>query len=160
MLSKKKQILFSALLGVILLVVIFIPKRRDIATLDEVELTDTAEVQEIVYKYGIPVDDYEVDYGIVERNQSLSVILEEHGLSARNVYDLGRAADTVFDVRKIRSGQAYALPNPTLSLTCVAITGSIGARTPWNGYARKLGERWNLPFGLPCRTVVPIPSWQ
>ena len=108
MLSKKKQILFSALLGVILLVVIFIPKRRDIATLDEVELTDTAEVQEIVYKYGIPVDDYEVDYGIVERNQSLSVILEEHGLSARNVYDLGRAADTVFDVRKIRSGQAYA----------------------------------------------------
>ena len=142
MLSKKKQILFSALLGVILLVVIFIPKRRDIATLDEVELTDTAEVQEIVYKYGIPVDDYEVDYGIVERNQSLSVILEEHGLSARNVYDLGRAADTVFDVRKIRSGQAYAF------------------LTPWNGYARKLGERWNLPFGLPCRTVVPIPSWQ
>ena len=44
----------------------------------------------------------------MERNQGLSVILEEHGLSARNVYDLGRAADTVFDVRKIRSGQAYA----------------------------------------------------
>ena len=48
MLSKKKQILFSALLGVILLVVIFISKRRDITTLDEVEMTDTAEVQESV----------------------------------------------------------------------------------------------------------------
>ena len=70
--TKKKQIIFSSLLGVVLLVVIFWPKNREIELLDEVEVVDSAEVKEIVYKYGIPIDDYEVDYGVVQRNQSLS----------------------------------------------------------------------------------------
>lgn len=120
MLSKKKQIIFSASLGIILLLVIFYPKNREGIPLDEVEITDSAEVEEIVYKYGILVDDYDIDYGIVERNQSLSVILEKHGLSAKNVYDLGQAADSVFDVRKIRSGQAYAVFTTHDSVPAVA----------------------------------------
>lgn len=109
MMTKKKKILFPALVGIALLIVIFIPKAREEESLDEVEVTDTVEVKEIVYKYGIPVDDYEVDYGIVKRNQSLSVILEEHGLTPKNVHDLSQKSKDVFDVRKIRSGQAYAV---------------------------------------------------
>ncbi len=109
MLSKKKQILLSSLLGSILLLVIFIPKKQNIEPLDEVEVTDSVEVQEIVYKYGIPLDDYNVDYGLVKENQSLSTILEKHGLSIRQIYDLNLAAKDVFDVRKIRSGQSYAV---------------------------------------------------
>lgn len=107
--SKKKQILFSTLLGVILLVVIFMPKNRDAEPLDEVEVTDSVEVKEIVYKYGIPVDDYDVDYGFVKPNQSLSVILGNHGLSIGDVYRLSEKSKDVFDVRKIKSGQAYAV---------------------------------------------------
>lgn len=107
--SKKKQILFSTLLGVILLVVIFVPKNRDAEPLDEVEVTDSVEVKEIVYKYGIPVDDYDVDYGFVKPNQSLSVILGNHGLSIGDVYRLSEKSKDVFDVRKIKSGQAYAV---------------------------------------------------
>lgn len=54
--TKKKQIIFSSLLGIVLLVVIFIPKREeDSGVLDEVEVTDSTEVKEIVYKYGIPL---------------------------------------------------------------------------------------------------------
>lgn len=107
--SKKKQILFSTLLGVILLVVIFVPKNRDTEPLDEVEVTDSVEVKEIVYKYGIPVDDYDVDYGFVKPSQSLSVILGNHGLSIGDVYRLSEKSKDVFDVRKIKSGQAYAV---------------------------------------------------
>lgn len=107
--SKKKQILFSTLLGVILLVVIFVPKNRDAEPLDEVEVTDSVEVKEIIYKYGIPVDDYDVDYGFVKPNQSLSVILGNHGLSIGDVYRLSEKSKDVFDVRKIKSGQAYAV---------------------------------------------------
>ena len=88
--NKKKQIIFSSLLGIVLLVVIFIPKNKEAEPLDEVEVTDSVEVKEIVYKYGIPVDDYDVDYGFVKRNQSLSTILEKHGLSIREVYLLAR----------------------------------------------------------------------
>ena len=107
--TKKKQIIFSSILGIILLVVIFIPKNWEGESLDEFDVTDSTEVKEIVYKYGIPVDDYDVDYGFVKPNQSLSVILERHGLSVGNVHQLTEKAKGIFDVRKIKSGQAYAV---------------------------------------------------
>lgn len=107
--TRKKQVIFSSLLGIVLLVVIFMPKRGNVVeSLDEVDVTDSVEVREIVYKYGIPVDDYDVDYGVVKRNQSLSVILETHGLTRRQVHEIGERAKGIFDVRKIRGGQSYA----------------------------------------------------
>ena len=107
--SKKKQIIFSSLLGIVLLVVIFMPKKETTEPLDEIEVTDSLEVKEITYKYGIPIDDYDVDYGIVKRNQSLSTILQKHGLSVGEVHRLVEKSKDVFDVRKIRSDQAYAV---------------------------------------------------
>lgn len=107
--SKKKQIIFSSLLGIVLLVVIFMPKKETTEPLDEVEVTDSLEVKEITYKYGIPIDDYDVDYGIVKRNQSLSTILQKHGLSVGEVHRLVEKSKGIFDVRKIRSDQAYAV---------------------------------------------------
>lgn len=108
--GKKKQIIFSTLLGIVLLVVIFMPKgREEIQLLDEMELLDSLEMQAIVYVYGIPADDYEVNFGLVKPNQSLSTILEKHGLSVKEVYHLSEKAKGTFDVRKIRSGQSYAV---------------------------------------------------
>lgn len=77
--------------------------------LDEVAVTDSAEVQEMVYEYGIPADRYRVQYGIVQPRQNLGSILGEHGVSTGTVHHLGEKARGVFDVRRIRSGQAYAL---------------------------------------------------
>lgn len=107
--TKKKQIIFSSLLGIVLLVVIFMPKPwTSVESLDEVEVVDSLEVQKIVYKYGIPLSDYDVDYGVVKRNQSLSVILETHGLKSQQIHQLAQNSKGVFDVRKIRGGQSYA----------------------------------------------------
>jgi len=107
--TKKKQIIFSSVLGIVLLVVIFMPKQRgEMDSLDEVEVTDSTEVEEIVYRYGIPMNDYDVDYGVVKRNQSLSVILGAHGLNGREIHELSEKSKKVFDVRRIREGQAYA----------------------------------------------------
>mgnify|MGYP006354095447 FL=1 len=77
--------------------------------LDEVAVTDSVEVEEIVYKYGIPVDRYNVQYGIVQPRQNLSVILSEHGLSSGTIHSLNEKCRGVFDVRKIKDGQAYAM---------------------------------------------------
>ncbi|MEG0796573.1 MAG: peptidoglycan DD-metalloendopeptidase family protein [Odoribacter sp.] len=113
--TKKKKIIFSSLLGVILLVVIFMPKVV-IESLDEVDVTDSTEVREIVYKYGIPLADYDVGFGVVKPNQNLSTILERHGLSVSEVHNLCEKAKGVFDVRKIKSGQAYAVFSSTDSI--------------------------------------------
>ncbi|MDR1757027.1 MAG: peptidoglycan DD-metalloendopeptidase family protein [Culturomica sp.] len=107
--SKRQKILLSSALGIVFLVLIFMPKGSLLdRSMDEVDITDSAEVREIVYKYGIPVDDYHVDYGVVSKNQSLSTILVAHGLSGREILRLVESSKGVFDVRKIRPGQAYA----------------------------------------------------
>ena len=107
---QKKKVWLPCLLGVVLMVVIFFPKgEQPEEMLDEVDVVDSVEVEEIVYQYGIPLGNYEIDYGLVKPNQSLSVILQKHGLTVNQVHQLVQAADSVFDVRKIRSGQAYAV---------------------------------------------------
>lgn len=107
--GKKWRIVSAAVIGVIALGFIFWPKPKAGDEPDEVEVTDSAEVEQLVLEYGIPVDRYKVDYGIVERNQNLSSILSNHGLTSRNIHDLNEKAKDVFDVRKIRDGQAYAV---------------------------------------------------
>lgn len=84
--SKKKQIIFSSLLGIVLLVVIFMPKKETTEPLDEIEVTDSLEVKEITYKYGIPIDDYDVDYGIVKmESKSFYDIAETWLIGGRSV---------------------------------------------------------------------------
>ena len=108
--TKRKQIIFSSALGIVLLVVIFFPHRKnEVESLDEVEVVDSAGVEEIVYRYGIPMNDYEVDFGVVKKNQSLSAILAGHGLTGRQIHKLSTDSKEIFDVRKIRSGQPYAV---------------------------------------------------
>lgn len=107
--SKKVRVGLAVLVGIIGLFLIFRPKPRMNDSLDEVEVTDSVEVKEIVCKYGIPVDDYDISYGIVQPNQNLSYILGDHGLSSADIHELNEKAKGVFDVRKIRSGQAYAV---------------------------------------------------
>lgn len=107
--TKKRQIVFSSLLGIVLLVVVFMPKEWNGESLDEVDITDSTEIKEITYKYGIPVNDYEIDFGVVKPNQSLSTILETHGLTTGQIHELGVKSKGIFDVRKIKSGQAYAV---------------------------------------------------
>ncbi len=107
--SKKVRVGLAVLVGIIGLFLIFRPKPRMNDSLDEVEVTDSVEVKEIVCKYGIPVDHYDISYGIVQPNQNLSYILGDHGLSSADIHELNEKAKGVFDVRKIRSGQAYAV---------------------------------------------------
>ena len=175
--SKKKQIIFSSLLGIVLLVVIFMPKKETTEPLDEIEVTDSLEVKEITYKYGIPIDDYDVDYGIVKRNQSLSTILQKHGLSVGEVHRLVEKSKDVFDVRKIRSDQAYAVftTRDSIPETCYFVyeidpksyvvfdlrgdyrvtMGEIRS----NGAGMSCMVLLSLLCGWPCRNTMPIRNW-
>lgn len=108
--KKKLWLITLPLFVAVVLVLTFFPVNyEDRGTFDEVEVTDSVEIQEMVCEYGIPVDRYDVHYGIVQPRQSLGSILGEHGISTRKVHLLGEKARGVFDVRKIRSGQAYAV---------------------------------------------------
>ena len=108
--NKKLWLVALPVFVVVATALLFLPTYREgEGDLDEVAVTDSAEVQEMVYEYGIPADRYRVQYGIVQPRQNLGSILGEHGVSTGTVHHLGEKARGVFDVRRIRSGQAYAL---------------------------------------------------
>lgn len=107
--GKRQRIAGAVAIGIIALGFIFWPKPQAGDEPDEVEVTDSSEVEKLVLEYGIPVDRYKVDYGIVEPDQNLSSILGNHGLTSRDIHELNEKAKGVFDVRKLRDGQAYAV---------------------------------------------------
>lgn len=108
--KKKLWLVALPVFVLVVVVVLFISVRWEAdVPLDEVAVTDSVEVETISYKYGIPEDNYNVKYGIVKPRQNLSHILTDHGLSLRDVHRLNEKSMGVFDVRKIRSGQAYAI---------------------------------------------------
>ncbi|MDF1570831.1 MAG: peptidoglycan DD-metalloendopeptidase family protein [Bacteroidales bacterium] len=63
----------------------------------------------VEYFYGVPVDSFEVVEGTVRRNQMLGNILHAYGVSAQRIYEISLIPREVFDVRKVRAGNRYAI---------------------------------------------------
>lgn len=62
-----------------------------------------------VFMYGIPVDSFDLVSGNIKRNGFLSEILLKHGVTMQEIDQVIRNSKSVFDVRKIRSGNNYIL---------------------------------------------------
>ena len=74
--------------------------------------SDTTTVQQLssqVFMYGIPSDSFDLVTGHIKRNGFLSEILLKHGISMQEIDQVLKNSKTVFDVRKIRSGNNYIL---------------------------------------------------
>jgi len=77
---------------------------------DDVSIVvDTTEAQQVHMKYGLPIEDYEVESQKVKRRQSLSIILDKYGISPQKVNEISYKAKDVFNVRKIRAGKSYSV---------------------------------------------------
>jgi murein DD-endopeptidase MepM/ murein hydrolase activator NlpD len=61
----------------------------------------------IVYRYGLPVDSFDIFSGTVRNNQMLSSLLYELGLDGRTIDEAAKKAEGIFDVRKFRQGNKY-----------------------------------------------------
>jgi murein DD-endopeptidase MepM/ murein hydrolase activator NlpD len=59
--------------------------------------------------YGIPSDSFDLVSGHIKRNGFLSEILLKHGISMQEIDQTLKNSRSVFDVRKIRSGNNYIL---------------------------------------------------
>lgn len=59
--------------------------------------------------YGLKADSFHIEEGIIERNQNLSDILIDRGVSAPTVDQLAKNSISVFDVRKMRAGNRYTM---------------------------------------------------
>jgi len=75
-------------------------------------VADTSASQQIsspVFMYGIPSDSFDLVTGHIKRNGFLSEILLRHGITMQEIDQTLKNSRSVFDVRKIRSGNNYIL---------------------------------------------------
>jgi len=59
--------------------------------------------------YGLKADSFHIEESFVARNQNLSDILLDRGVSAQTVDQLAKNSVSVFDVRKMKAGNRYTL---------------------------------------------------
>lgn len=59
--------------------------------------------------YGIAIDSFAVEEGIIRRNQTLGQILQDYSLPEGRMAQLINYTSAIFDVRKVRSGNRYTL---------------------------------------------------
>jgi murein DD-endopeptidase MepM/ murein hydrolase activator NlpD len=62
-----------------------------------------------VFMYGIPSDSFDLINGHIKRNGFLSEILLKHGVTMKEIDQVLKNSRSVFNVRKIRSGNNYIL---------------------------------------------------
>ncbi|WP_372641239.1 peptidoglycan DD-metalloendopeptidase family protein [Ancylomarina sp.] len=91
----------------------FVKNRNDIeltpADKAKPVLIDSVHNQEVNYKYGFPIDNFQLEEYKVKRNQTLSVILDQHKVSSKLIHEIAQKAKKVFNVRKIKSDRKYAM---------------------------------------------------
>lgn len=75
-------------------------------TLSLIEESDTT-YQEPLIEYGIAVDSFIVSSHVIKRNQTLGSIMESLNVAGEHIRQLEKKSKGVFDIRKIRAGNAY-----------------------------------------------------
>ena len=111
---KKRLALFSLLAAATILVVIAfqLGKSMDSETADVVAETDISVVEiarEPVYKFGLPVDSFDLVESVVERGESFGNILLNYGVDYAVIHKIASDFKEIFDVRYIRSGRPYSI---------------------------------------------------
>ena len=92
-----------------------------------------SEAEECVQNllFGIPADNYELDYGEVAEGQTLGAILSHYGTGAAVIDRLDRLAQNVFPLRKIRAGNKY---------TAFITADSLSRHLDWLVYEQSVTE--------------------
>ena len=90
----------------IVLTLTFIRQYQEHPTIDEDVVVNT---QRSKLLFGFAADSFHIEESTVTRNQSLSDILIDRGVSISDVDQIAKNSITVFDVRKLRSGNRYTV---------------------------------------------------
>ncbi len=113
--NKKGKLIFLFLVAAsVIIVVHFVQTNFTNGPLAEGDLlvsADTVETEniEIEKEYGIAVDSFHIIRGRINRNQNLASILSKFNVSNLTIHNISLLPKEVFDARRIRAGNNYAL---------------------------------------------------
>ena len=76
------------------------PKEEVVEIVEEV-------VKDTIFMYGLDVDEFFLDSGVVQPNQGLTHILPKYGIGQSTIFKIADEFDSIFDVRKIKPNHPY-----------------------------------------------------
>ena len=107
--NKKTVITIIALLCTAAISIILLAPSKEC----ENDITEEISAEEVkpekILKYGLPIDDYTINYDTIKPNQTLAEVLYGFGFTSKQIYELTQCPDSIFDARRIRPGQVCAL---------------------------------------------------
>ena len=110
--SKTKIFLLIATAILLVVVIVFIVKSLGKTEQDshngEIGYEEVVEPEPIVL-YGICVDNYEMLEGSIKKDEVLSSILSEYGVSSTIVHQLDRVSKDTYSVRRLKEGATYRI---------------------------------------------------
>ena len=110
----RKDPIFLILVSAIILLIIHFLLLPEISgeteTEEMIEIAETLpEIIDIEREYGFPVDSFNIVRGHVRRNQNISLILSEYNVDRSTIHQIAGFSRDLFDVRRIRAGNPWAL---------------------------------------------------
>ncbi len=105
----KKDLIFSALISILLLSFTDAMVRPSKTQLKKAEIIENREIKLPVKEYGIPIDSFNIEKSRIKPNMNLSVLLSNLNIPSKEVHNIIQKAKNVFDLRKIRAGNSYQL---------------------------------------------------
>jgi len=73
-----------------------------------IEYYDTVQnIPVVIREYGLPIDSFVIHSGRIRKDQNLSSLLQNHGVSLRTINEMVNASEGIFNLRKVRYGNPY-----------------------------------------------------
>ncbi|MBQ2290128.1 MAG: metalloendopeptidase, partial [Bacteroidaceae bacterium] len=83
--------------------------QKQVHTATEEAATEEIVEKVVVMKYDLPIEEFTVTYDTIKPKQTIADLLYGLGFNANQIHKLTQCPDSIFNVRKIRPGQACAL---------------------------------------------------
>lgn len=100
--------IFIPLVLALVVILIFILK-DPFSGQDEIliEYSDTLQNIPVIREYGLAIDSFIIHSGFIKKDQNLSSLLQNYGVSPRKINEIITASEGIFNLRKIRYGNPF-----------------------------------------------------
>ena len=104
-----KKDIFITIIAIILCTILFTVIKLSNSNKDKA-IKETVIVQKMEnLKYGFQIDSFKIENKILQSRENLSIILSKYDISSKKIDVLAKQSKDIFDLRKMKKGQNYAL---------------------------------------------------
>ncbi|KYG78594.1 murein DD-endopeptidase MepM/ murein hydrolase activator NlpD [Roseivirga ehrenbergii] len=107
----KKNLGLASVVSLVVVVVLYFyfSKESNPFIEEDIPTNEVAEIPEPLYKFGIPLDEYQMLEGKIKRNQTIADILLPFNISNQDIFSIDRLSKDVFSVRNFIPNRDYTL---------------------------------------------------